>query len=91
MEKELITDAKHRMDKTLVVMRKDLASVRTGRASLAILDGVTVDYYGARTPLNQIANLAVPEANLITVQPWEPHLLDRKSDPLVGSRFEPGQ
>ena len=88
MEKELITDAKHRMDKTLVVMRKDLASVRTGRASLAILDGVTVDYYGAATPLNQVANLAVPEANLITVQPWEPPLLDTIEKVILSSGLD---
>ncbi len=88
MEKELITDAKHRMDKTLVVMRKDLASVRTGRASLAIFDGVTVDYYGAATPLNQVANLAVPEANLITVQPWEPPLLETIEKAILSSGLD---
>ena len=75
MVKELIDDAKRRMDKSLEVLRKELASVRTGRASLAILDGVKVDYYGTPTPLNQVANLAVPEANLITIQPWEPPML----------------
>ena len=88
MEKELITDAKHRMDKTLVVMRKDLASVRTGRASLAIFDGVTVDYYGAATPLNQVAKLAVPEANLITVQPWEPPLLKTIEKAILSSGLD---
>lgn len=76
MVTELIDDAKRRMDKTLEHLRKELASVRTGRASLAILDGVKVDYYGAPTPLNQVANLAVPEANLITIQPWEPPMLE---------------
>lgn len=49
-----------------------LKTLRTGRASLAILDGVTVDYYGTPTPLNQLANLAVPEANLIVAQPYDP-------------------
>ena len=88
MEKELIADAKHRMDKTLEVLRKDLASVRTGRASLAILDGVTVDYYGAPTPLNQVANLAVPEGNLITVQPWEPPLLEMIEKAILSSDLD---
>lgn len=75
MVKEVIEDAKKRMDKSLEHLQKELASVRTGRASLAILDGVKVDYYGTPTPLNQVATLAVPEANLITIQPWEPPML----------------
>lgn len=75
MVKEVIEDAKRRMDTTLEVVRKELAAVRTGRASLGILDGIHVDYYGTLTPLNQVANLAVPESNLITVQAWDPSLL----------------
>jgi ribosome recycling factor len=75
MSKEIIDDAKKRMDSSIQVLKSELLSVRTGRASLAILDGVTVDYYGTPTPLNQVANLSVPEGNLITVQPWEPALL----------------
>lgn len=75
MIKEILADAKHRMDTSVEVVRKEMAAVRTGRASLAILDGVMVDYYGTLTPLNQVANLAVPEGNLITVQPWETFLL----------------
>jgi ribosome recycling factor len=75
MSKEIIADAKRRMDSSLQVLKKELVAVRTGRASLAILDGVTVDYYGTETPLNQVANLSVPEGNLITVQAWEPALL----------------
>ncbi len=88
MEKELMKDARHRMDKTLEVLRTDLASVRTGRASLAILDGVTVDYYGTKTPLNQVANLAVPEGNLITVQPWEPSLLETIEKAILSSDLD---
>jgi ribosome recycling factor len=75
MVKEILADAKHRMETSVEVIRKEMAAVRTGRASLAILDGVMVDYYGTMTPLNQVANLAVPEGNLITVQPWETFLL----------------
>jgi ribosome recycling factor len=75
MLKDVLSDAKRRMDASVEVLRKELQAVRTGRASLAILDGVTVDYYGTPTPLNQVANLAVPEGNLITVQAWEPALL----------------
>lgn len=75
MIKEVVADTKHRMGTSVEVVRKEMAAVRTGRASLVILDGVMVDYYGTPTPLNQVANLAVPEGNLITVQPWEPTLL----------------
>jgi ribosome recycling factor len=52
-------------------MRSSLQKVRTGRASIGILDGIMVDYYGTPTPLNQLATLAVPEARLITIQPWD--------------------
>lgn len=59
------------MDSALLKLRKELASVRTGRASLNIFEGVMVEYYGVPTPLNQVAGLTSPEANLIVIQPWE--------------------
>ncbi len=61
--------------KTLDDLRRELASVRTGRASLHLLDGVKVDYYGTPTPLNQVATLSVPEARLIMVKPWEKNMI----------------
>jgi len=64
-----------RMDKTLEVLKRDLASIRTGRASLSILDGILVNYYGAPTPINHVATLAIPESRLITIQPWDPKLI----------------
>lgn len=64
-----------RMETTLEHLKRELASLRTGRASLALLDGVKVDYYGTPTPLKQVANLGVPESRLLTVQPWEPALI----------------
>jgi ribosome recycling factor len=70
------------------VLRRDLAAVRTGRASLGILDGVRVDYYGTPTPLNQVANLAVPEANLITIQPWEPPMLETIERAILSSDLD---
>ena len=70
MLKEISEDTKRRMDKSMEVLQKELASVRTGRASLSLLDHIRVDYYGTPSPLNQVANLAVPEPNMITVQPW---------------------
>lgn len=64
-----------RMETALEHLKRELGSLRTGRASLALLDGVKVDYYGTPTPLKQVANLGVPESRLITVQPWEPSLI----------------
>ena len=73
--KSLIADAKQRMHSSLETVRRELASMRTGRASLAMLDGIKVDYYGTPTPLNQVGNLAVPDPTLITIQPWDASLL----------------
>ena len=64
-----------KMEKTLEVLKKDLAGIRTGRASLAVFDGITVDYYGTPTPINQVATMSVPESRLITIQPWDPKLI----------------
>ena len=63
------------MAKALESFKRDLSKVRTGRASLALLDSVQVDYYGTPTPLNQVGSLAVPEPRLITIQPWEKNLI----------------
>ena len=74
----MIADVKSKtsagMVKALESFKRDLSKVRTGRASLALLDDVRVDYYGTPTPLNQVAALAVPEPRLITIQPWEKNL-----------------
>jgi ribosome recycling factor len=86
--KETLDDAKRRMTTSVDVVRKEMAAVRTGRASLAILDGVQVDYYDTLTPLNQIANLAVPEGNLITVQPWEPFMLPMIEKAILASDLD---
>ena len=69
------SDASSGMNKALEAFKRDLAKVRTGRASLSLLDDVRVDYYGTPTPLNQVGTLAVPEPRLITVQPWEKNLI----------------
>jgi ribosome recycling factor len=75
MIKEAIAQARTRMTKALEDMRQELATVRTGRASTALLDHIKVEYYGTPTPLNQVASLGVPEPSLLTVQPWDPSLL----------------
>lgn len=75
MIKSLVADANQRMDASLETVRRELAGMRTGRASLAMLDGIKVDYYGTATPLNQVGNLSIPEPTLITIQPWDASLL----------------
>src|SRR5512143_984341 len=67
--------AEDKMSKALDALRKELATLRTGRASLGMLDGIMVDYYGTPTAINQVANLAVPDPRQITIQPWEAKML----------------
>jgi ribosome recycling factor len=71
MLEEVNVEVEHKMERSLAALRKELSRIRTGRASLALLDNVTVDYYGTPTPLSQMATLAVPESRLITIQPWD--------------------
>ena len=73
--KDLIADAKQRMHASVETLRRELSGMRTGRASLAMLDGIRVDYYGTPTPLNQVGNLSTPDPTLIQVQPWDAKLL----------------
>ena len=69
--KEVEANARTRMEKVLADLQHEMANIRTGRASISILDSVRVDYYGSPVPLNQVAQLHVPEPNMITVQPWD--------------------
>ena len=69
--KAIHDQARERMEKAVADFQHELATLRTGRASVNLLDHIRVDYYGTPTPLNQLANLHVPEAGLITVQPWD--------------------
>src|SRR5690242_5850653 len=69
--KEVEAHLKSKMEKALSDLQHEMASIRTGRASVNILDQIRVDYYGTPTPLNQLANLHVPEPSLITIQPWD--------------------
>jgi len=71
MEKEAQKRISDRMEKSLDSLKKDLASIRTGRASLSILDHVLVDSYGTPSPISHVATLSVPESRLITIQPWD--------------------
>ena len=69
--KEVESNARTRMDKVLSDLQHEMTTIRTGRASISLLDNVRVDYYGSPTPLNQVAQLHVPEPAMITVQPWD--------------------
>jgi ribosome recycling factor len=69
--KAVESSARTRMDKVLSDLQHEMASIRTGRATIGIFDGIRVDYYGTPTPLNQVATLHVPEPALITIQPWD--------------------
>src|SRR5215469_14028783 len=69
--KEVEANARTRMEKVLADLHNEMAHIRTGRASIGLLDSVRVDYYGSPVPLNQVAQLHVPEPAMITVQPWD--------------------
>jgi ribosome recycling factor len=69
---ELLQDASRRMDRSIDATRNDLNTVRTGRASAALLDRIQIDYYGTQTPLKQLATINVPEPRMLTVQPFDP-------------------
>jgi ribosome recycling factor len=71
MIESVYRDSNDNMDKVIEALKKELKRVRTGRASLSLLDSIKVDYYGTLTPLNQLATLAVPESRQITIQPWD--------------------
>lgn len=72
---DLFGDAERRMQKAVEALRQDIASLRTGRASSALVERITVDYYGTPTPVNQVASISVPEARLLVIQPWDRKML----------------
>jgi ribosome recycling factor len=73
--KDINSDIKRRMDQAVASLQSNLASTRTGRASVHMLDQVKVDYYGTPTPINQVAQVSSPEAQLILISPWEPQMV----------------
>ncbi|MBS1114188.1 MAG: frr [Nitrospirae bacterium] len=75
MEQELKRNTTDRMSRTIDALKKDFASIRTGRASLALLDGLTVNYYDTPTPLQQLASLSIPESRQIAIHPWDPKVI----------------
>ena len=85
MINELFIDIKDRMNKAVDHYRHEVSTIRTGRASTSILDGVKVDYYGTPTPLNNIAHVSVPEGQLLVVQPFDPNSLELIERAIIGS------
>ena len=72
---EVVLESSDKMEKSVDAFRKELAKVRTGRASLAILDGIMVDAYGSSMPLNQVGTITIPESRMLVIQPWDPQML----------------
>lgn len=72
---EVILEMAEKMEKSVDSFKKELSKVRTGRASLSILDGISVNAYGSSMPLNQVGSLTIPESRLIVIQPWDPQML----------------
>ncbi len=85
MINELFNDIKDRMNKAIEHYRNEIASIRTGRASTSILDGIKVDYYGTSTPINNIAHITVPEGQLIVIQPFDPNSLEIIEKAIIAS------
>jgi ribosome recycling factor len=72
---EVILEMAEKMEKSVEAFKYELSKVRTGRASLALLDGISVDSYGSNMPLNQVSTLTIPESRMIAIQPWDPQVL----------------
>lgn len=72
---DVILDMAEKMEKSVEAFKNDLAKIRTGRASLALLDDIHVDAYGSSMPINQVATLTIPESRTIAIQPWDPQVL----------------
>jgi ribosome recycling factor len=75
MIKDVLKETEDRMDKAVDALRVDLATIRTGRASPALVERLSVEYYGTPTPLNQLATISVPEPRLLAIRPWDPNSL----------------
>src|SRR2546423_14906606 len=88
MVNDIVKSLQADLDKGIDAFKRDLTKVRTGRANLAILDGVRVDYYGTPTPLNQVASLNVADPRLITVKPWERSLITEIEKAIRTSQLE---
>jgi ribosome recycling factor len=87
MESQIIKECEAKMQKAISALEKELGKVRTGRASLALLDDIKVDYYGTPSPLNQVATMSVPESRLIVIQPWDNSLIGQIEKAILKSEL----
>ncbi len=85
MVKETLRETEKKMKTSTEHFRKDLSRLRTGRANLALFEEIKVDYYGTLTPINQVATLGIPDPTLITIQPWDPSLLEALDKAIRGA------
>jgi ribosome recycling factor len=85
--KELLKDIEKRMKDAVESFKVELTRLRTGRASLALLDGINVDYYGSPTPINHVASLSVPDPTTIVIAPWEPKILGEVERAILKSQL----
>ncbi len=83
----IIKDAKQRMDKTIEAFRNEIAKIRTGKATTALLDGIKVDYYGTMTPLNQVGNLSVLDAHTLSITPWDKSMVSVIEKAILSSQL----
>ncbi len=82
---DFITNAESQMEKCLAALSKDFSKLRTGRASAAVLEGISVDYYGAATPITQVAAVKAPEAHMLTVEPWDKSIVNAVEKAILAS------
>jgi ribosome recycling factor len=83
--KEILQDVETKMKKTVEASHRELNTIRTGRASAAIVEGIKVEYYGEEISLRQVANISIPDARLIVIQPWDPQLLSEIEKAILAS------
>jgi len=87
MVADCLKEAKSRMTKAVEALREDFMSIRTGRASPALVERLRVDYYGTPTPLNQLAAISTPEARLLVIRPWDPSVIDEVEKAILKSEL----
>lgn len=87
MLNDIYADAQERMDKTLETLERDYRRLRTGRASVSLVDGIRVDYYGTPTPLNQLATLTIPDPRTIMIQPWDTSVIGEVEKAILKSEL----
>ena len=87
MLNKIYTETEEKMKKAVESVQKELASIRTGKATTALLDGIRVEYYGNMVPLNQVASVSAPEPKLLVIQPWEKKMIEGSSRSILKSDF----